>query len=498
MNKIIKEFANTNPQVKEEKRGFPNLGTRKDKKEYSSSVRKIEEAWDIYDCQLYTWANENKIVNLGNGNPLKYKPFKGALNNLYRKFKTNMYEYGAAAGDEEDREKIAQYLIKEGFNKELTYKNVIVTDSTTMAFSIIIRTIFNENDVILMTSPNYGLFTFMPERENINVEVVELREEDNYKINPKILKERIDEINKKLKKIYKDIKPQPRVRAFFNSNPHNPMGTVLNSKDISLMNQIGEICQENNMFIIDDLIYRDLTYDRSDLAKPMGTIDKYFDNTISLFGLSKSYGLAKARSGFVVANEVIIRALRDQIFYLMDSVSSVQTALMSGAYNPSKKRYKEYDRYFNKLIPKYIFNRDLCCALVNGIKSIVKTKNYRKVKKLLKKNLNQEDYEKIRTGIEDLKIVHNPESGFFMLIDFSNLKKYNVFRTEKDILELLYKKCSIKFLVGQSISWPNEKQNIIRISYSLDHDTLIESFNNINKVIMEVKNETNRNNNSRK
>lgn len=496
MAKIIKEFIKINPQIEKEKRGFPNLGKRKDKREYSSPVRKIEEAWNIYDCKLYTWSSDDKIVNLGNGNPLEFKPFKGAITSLNKKLKTNMYEYGAAAGDEDDREKIAQYLIKEGFNEKLTYKNVIVTDSTTMAFSIIIRSLFNENDVILMTAPNYGLFTFMPERENINVEVVELREEDNYKINPSILKKKIDEINGQLKKKYKGSNPQPRVRAFFNSNPHNPMGTVLNSRDISLLNQIGKICQENNMFIIDDLIYRDLTYDRSDLAKPIGTIDKYFDNTISLFGLSKSYGLAKARSGFIVANEVIIRTFRDQIFYLMDSVSSVQTALISGAYNSSKKRYQEYNKYFNKLIPKYVFNRDLCCALVSGVESIANTKNYKKIKKLLERNLTKNDYEKICTGIEDLRIVHNPESGFFMLIDFSDLKKYKEFRREKDILEFLYKKCSIKFLVGQSISWPKEKQNVIRISYSLHHDILIKSFNKINKAIMEVKNETNRNNNS--
>ena len=215
-----------------------------------------------------------------------------------------------------------------------------------------------------------------------------------------------------------------------------------------------------------------------------------------MFGLSKSYGLAKARSGFIVANEVIIRALRDQVFYLMDSVSSIQTALISGAYNPTKNRYREYNRYFNKLIPKYIFNRDLCFALINGIESIINTKNYKKIKKLIKKNLTKNDYEQIYKGIEDLKVVHNPESGFFMLIDFSNLKKYKEFRKEKNILEFLYKKCSVKFLVGQSISWPNEKQNIIRISYSLHHDILIKSFNKINKAIMEVKNETNRNNNS--
>lgn len=498
MNKIISDFVKENPQIKEEKRGFPNLGKRKDGQQYSNALRKIEKAWIFYDYELYKIASKNNIVNLANGNPIKFKPFKGSIKNLKKKLKTNMYEYGAAAGDEYDREQIAKYLINEGFNSNLTYKNIIVTDSTTAAFSIIIKTIFKENDVVLMTAPNYGLFTFMPERDNLRVEVVELRAEDNFQINPDILERRIKEINLELKEKYRNSGYIPRVKAFFNSNPHNPMGTVMSSKDISLLSRIGKICFDNNMFIIDDLVYRDLTYDRLNLAMPIGTINQYFDNSISLFGLSKSYGLAKTRSGFIVANEALIRAFRNQVFYLMDSTSSLQTSLLAGAYNSSKKRYRQYNKYFNKLISKYIFNRDVCIALINGIESLINEKNYIRIKRLLKRRLNKNDYNDLKNGIDGLEIVIKPESGFFMLVDFSSLKKYNGFESEKDILKNLYKKCSIKFLVGQSFSWPNENQNIIRISYSLDYVDLIKAFNNINKVIMEVKNETNRNNNTRK
>jgi len=494
MNRIIEEFIKENPQLQKEKKGFPNLGKRKDGKQYSEALQKIETAWDFYDCELYKIETNNNIVNLGNGNPIKFKPFKGAIKNLNKKIKTNMYEYGAAAGDEEDREQIAQYLIKEGFNSKLSYKNIIVTNSTTEAFSIIIKTLFNENDVILMTAPNYGLFTFMPERNNLRVEVIDLRKEDDYIINPSILEKRIKEINAKLEIEYKNSKYIPKVKAFFNSNPHNPMGTVLNEKNIKILNRIGKICLDNGIYIIDDLIYRDLTFDRDNMAKPIGTINRYFDNTISLFGLSKSYGLAKARCGFIVANEVIARGFRDQIFYLMDSTSSIQTALLAGTYNPSKKRYKEYQKYFSKLIPKYILNRDICIALIEGIDKLKNDKNHNRVKKIMKRNLTKSDYEQLKNGIADLKIVYKPESGFFMLIDFSSLKKYNEFNSEKAILENLYKKCAIKFLVGQSFSWPNPNQNIIRISFSLDYKTLIKSFNDINRIIMEVKNEANRNN----
>lgn len=59
----------------------------------------------------------------------------------------------------------------------------------------------------------------------------------------------------------------------------------------------------------------------------------------------------------------------------------------------------------------------------------------------------------------------------------------------------MYEKCGTKFLVGQSFSWPNEKEIIIRITYSLDRIDLVEGLFRINIAVRELlKNEANRNN----
>ncbi|MEG0994615.1 MAG: aminotransferase class I/II-fold pyridoxal phosphate-dependent enzyme, partial [Bacilli bacterium] len=81
---------------------------------------------------------------------------------------------------------------------------------------------------------------------------------------------------------------QPKVVAFLNMNPHNPLGKVMSVKNKDLIEKIGDICLEKGVFVIDDLIYRDLTFDQDNLALPMASYPKYFNNTISLFGLSKS------------------------------------------------------------------------------------------------------------------------------------------------------------------------------------------------------------------
>src|SRR5699024_5040506 len=112
-----------------------------------------------------------------------------------------------------------------------------------------------------------------------------------------------------------------------------------------LLKEIGEVCLKRGVFIIDDLVYRDLTFDADNLAKPIATIPGMFRNTISLFGLSKSYGMASLRAGFVVADEVIIRELINRIFQGMDSAPDIVGRALAGAFNVRPERDAIYQDY---------------------------------------------------------------------------------------------------------------------------------------------------------
>ena len=476
---MMDELLKDHPEVIKGKPGFPNIGCRRDKNPFSKDVQKIEEAWYFYDTELYNLKTKKEITKLGSGDPLNYKPFPLCMKKLKEQMSQNIYQYSAAAGDEELRADISKYLIKEGFPNKISFNNIIITNSTTNGFYLILKALFRPYDAIIMTAPNYGLFAFMPERENISVHTIDLKKENDYKVNPKELESFIHKINEDLKKKYKKLGYIPKVRAFLNINPHNPLGTVLSDKDEILLKQLGRVCKNNQVFIIDDLIYRDLSYDRNHLAKPMGTIKEYFDLSISLFGLSKSYGLAQTRSGFVVANEEIIRLLRDQVFATMDSASILQASLLAGAFQDTKEREKAYKKYFDPLIEEYEYKRDLCIALIDGIESIQDSKYYSKIFKRLKKE--KQPY--LLTGTPCAKTVLKPESGFFLLIDFTELKKQGIINSEKELLRLFYEEEGIKFLVGQSFSWPKEKEIIMRITYALDVDTIINTINLINQII---------------
>lgn len=89
-----------------------------------------------------------------------FPPCKKELLNVI--YEDKLSDYPMAAGDEYSRKIIVDYLKREGFQSEngISEDNIIFTLSTTQAFNIIMKIIARPHDVVLMTGPNYGLFTF--------------------------------------------------------------------------------------------------------------------------------------------------------------------------------------------------------------------------------------------------------------------------------------------------------------------------------------------------
>lgn len=500
----LKKLIEDKPILEHAIRGLPNLGSPLKANEFSPDVKKIYDAFELYGNDLYVLEND-KIKgipsrSLGGGSPMRTTSFPLCKEELLNVINEDaLSDYPMAAGDEQSRKIISEYLIKEGFqnDRDITEDNVIFTTSTTQAFNIIMKIIAKPYDVILMTGPNYGLFSFIPERSaGATIEILPLSEEDNWYVNPQKLSKRIDEINLNLKDKYGETLGYiPKVVAFLNENPHNPLGKVMNENNSDILEQIGEVCLEKGVFVIDDLIYRDLTFDRNNLAKPMSSYPMFFNNTITITGLSKSYGLASIRAGMVVANEIIIRGIRNYIFQTMDSSPVLQGRALAGAFNPSIKRYKEYENYFNPIINEYKYRLELLKSLVEGIDSIEDTNLRNKIEEEIRRYAqNDFNINDILEGIPGVKIVDGtyPESGFFVMLDYTNLKNKvgengRMISDEKELLKYMYEEEKIKLILGQSISWPNEEQLVGRVTTALPREDIIEHFGAMNRCLRKLR-----------
>lgn len=505
LNESLKRIIERKPELEHFVRGLPNLGKPQNGSQYSKEVNKIYNAFSLYGNELYELENDRikgrSSRSLGGGSPMRTEAFPLCKEEVLKFIlEDQLSDYPMAAGDEYSRKIISEYLEKEGFQKNdnrISEDNIIFTVSTTQAFNIIMQIIARPHDVVLMTGPNYGLFTFVPERAaGAKVEILPLSAEDDWYVNPVKLSNRIDEINEQLAKEFKNkLDYTPKVVAFLNENPHNPLGKVMNEKNKNILENIGEVCLNKGVFVIDDIIYRDLTYDRKHLAKPMGTYSKYFDNTITIAGLSKSYGMAAMRAGIVVANEIIIRGIRNYIFQTMDSSPVLQGRALAGAFNASIKRYREYDNYFKPIIQEYEYRLQLLKALVEGIDSIddinLKQTLENEIIRYAKNDFNVTE---ILEGIPGVKIAEGtfPDAGFFVMLDYSELKNKEsdygrIITDEKELLKYMYEQEKIKLILGQSISWPNEEELIGRVTTALPREDLIDHFGAMNKCLRKLR-----------
>ena len=297
----IDRLIRDNPKLANRRFGLPDIGVRLDGEFFNPTVQAIADAIDFYGFEV---RDENITtipdIDLGNGNPTNFKPFPPAIERMKKSLDSSkMYKYPYTEGDDELRAILLDYVENLGFinntpynfddidERGLTVHNLTFLPSTSIAFNMIIDIISEPGDVILTTGPNYGLFTIRAERAGAEVEILDLSAEDNWLVNPQKLADKIDEINEALQKVYNRRKGYvPRVVAFVNTNPSNPTGKIMSEKDTKLLKNISDVCESRGVFVIDDLVYRDLAFESDNVAKPIATIPGAFRNTISLFGLS--------------------------------------------------------------------------------------------------------------------------------------------------------------------------------------------------------------------
>jgi aspartate/methionine/tyrosine aminotransferase len=103
-----------------------------------------------------------------------------------------------------------------------------------------------------------------------------------------------------------------RTRAIVTISPNNPTGSVYRE---SLLRQVNELCRQKGIYHISDEAYEYFTYNGVEHFSP-GSIEGSAEHTISLFSLSKAYGFASWRIGWMVIPEHLytpIRKIQDTI-----------------------------------------------------------------------------------------------------------------------------------------------------------------------------------------
>ncbi|QJC34831.1 histidinol dehydrogenase [Enterobacteriaceae endosymbiont of Donacia piscatrix] len=165
----------------------------------------------------------------------------------------------------------------------LNNENILITRGADEGIDIIMRTFCNqEYDKILFCPPTYDMYRVTAEILNIKYLMI-FSINDNWKIN-------FNEIKKNLKNI----------KIIYFCNPNNPTGNILNKDNII---QLLELTKNKIIIVIDE------AYIEFCLNHTMIYLINKYENLIILRTLSKAFGLAGLRCGFILTNKYIINIL---------------------------------------------------------------------------------------------------------------------------------------------------------------------------------------------
>ena len=165
---------------------------------------------------------------------------------------------------------------------------IVVTAGSNIAFINAILAITSQGDEIILNTPYY--FNHEMAIAIIGCKPVLVGTDENYQLRPDKILEAITS----------------KTQAVVTISPNNPTGAV-NSND--LLQQVNDICRQRGIYHISDEAYEYFTYDGVKHFSPASFSDSS-EHTISLFSLSKAYGFASWRIGYMVIPRKLFTAVK--------------------------------------------------------------------------------------------------------------------------------------------------------------------------------------------
>lgn len=238
--------------------------------------------------RFFDLASGNKdIITLGVGEPDFITPWhvrEACVYSLERGFTS----YTSNAGTPELREAIAEYLYNSYSVKYDPKDEILVTVGASEAIDLALRALIVPGDEILVPVPCY--ISYSPITQvggGVPVEI-ETFAEDNFKLKPEQLKAKIT----------------PKSKVLILNYPSNPTGGIMSYEDWL---PIAKIVEENDLIVISDEIYSELTYGEKHVS--FASIPGMRDRTILVNGFSKAFAMTGWRMGYACGHPDLIYAM---------------------------------------------------------------------------------------------------------------------------------------------------------------------------------------------
>ena len=226
--------------------------------------------------------------------------------------------------------------------------NITVTHGAIGANQLVFLSLLEKGDEVVSIVPTYQQHYSIPQSIGANVKLYFLREENNWL--PSI--EELSEV------------VSSKTKLICLNNPNNPTGSVIPNH---MLEEIVNLAQKNNVWILSDEVYRGLNL----IGKPYSnSISDLYDKGISVGSMSKTYSLPGLRVGWICAREDLINEVNHQRQYNTICVSVLDEYFASIALESKdwiQARNLELLRRGHEVLCDWLKNeRMVQCVIPNG------------------------------------------------------------------------------------------------------------------------------------
>jgi len=182
-----------------------------------------------------------------------------------------------------------------GYRPDL--EQIIITPGLKPGIFFSMLATVNPGDEVIYQDPGYPTYGSVSSFLGAKGVLVPLLEENEFRMNPDDIKERITK----------------KTKLIIVNSPQNPTGSMMTRSE---MDSIAELAEDHDIFVVSDEIYSKMTYD-TDHYTPTSR-DEAKERTILLDGFSKYYAMTGWRLGYMVTPIKMAEKLQD---FLVSAVS---------------------------------------------------------------------------------------------------------------------------------------------------------------------------------
>jgi alanine-synthesizing transaminase len=214
-----------------------------------------------------------------------------------------------AKGLESARRAVAAYY--QGRQDEIQPRDIILTTSTSEAYSFIFRTICNPGDELLVPAPSYPLFNFLGDIQDVRLVRYPLLYDHGWQIDFHALERAITS----------------RARGVIVVHPNNPTGHFCKVAELQKLN---EICSPREIVLIADEVFLDFFIGGD---APLSFATNTGALTFTMSGLSKVAGLPQMKLAWLITSgpEELKSQSLERLEVIADTYLSVTTAVQQAA-----------------------------------------------------------------------------------------------------------------------------------------------------------------------